>query len=197
MTIDQKIARYCQPFIVVLVLSVCLGCSQYSLIKTGQTIQLGQAFQIKTSGQWSKMTIQGLENWTVDGPLLERLIFFEGVEDGQPLFPETNSQKDDLPLYKSSMNVLEVQDLIEASLVRIGAHKVEIINIRPDHFGSLEGFRLNFRFMNKSGLEYKGLVVGAKRRGRLLAIMYLGTALYYYQKYLPEVEEMIASVKIL
>lgn len=180
-------------------LALCFAaaaCAPYSMVKSGQEVQVGKAFAVTTPVNWSKSGNGTVETWTIDGPQLQRLIFFKGVEDGRPLFSGHGSAEKDMPVFKSVMNSLEIKEFIEASLTRSGAHQMLTKDLRPAKMGHLDGFRFEFSFLVESGLKYDGFVVGAKQQDRLLAIMYVGTALHHYGKHLDDAEKVIASVVV-
>jgi hypothetical protein len=171
------------------------GCMRYSMVNKGNQIKVGSAFTVETPVDWSRSKEGATETWTIDGPQLQRLVFFTGIDDGKPLFPTAwGSQTDEMPLYGSGMNALEIQEFIEASLVRNGAHRMAVRDLRPARLGNLEGFRFEFSYYAESGLKYEGFVVGANQQTRLLAILYVGTALHHYGKHLSDAEKVVSSV---
>ena len=183
-------------FFAVLLLAIITGCAHYSLVKASKNVEIGKAFTVSTSVDWSKSQLYGIETWTINGPQLERLMFFDGVKNGKPLFEVKRQDEKKMPIYKSSMSSIEIKELFEATLARNGAYKITTENFKPSKFGVLQGFKFEFTYATKNGLRYKGLVLGAKEKERLIAIMYIGTALYHYSDSLDEVENIISSVKI-
>jgi hypothetical protein len=169
----------------------------YSLVRADSQIQVGTAFKVKTLINWSKSEVSGVETWTVDGPHLQRLIFFKGVEAGKPLLEIKKGNEENVPMYTGSMTSIEIMELIEATLARSGGHSIATKDLRPEKFGGLSGFRFDFSYMTESGLKYNGFFVGAQKNDRLLGIMYLGTALHHYNKHIDDVEGIISSVEIL
>lgn len=174
---------------------VVAGCMRYSMVARGSQVKVGSVFTVETTVDWSRSKEGASETWTIDGPQLQRLVFFTGIDDGKPLFPTAwGSKADEMPLYGSGMNALEIQEFIETSLVRNGAHQMVVRDLRPARLGNLEGFRFEFSYFTESGLKYDGFVVGAEQRARLLAIMYVGTALHHYGKHLRDAERVVSSV---
>jgi hypothetical protein len=182
------------------ILALCFAlaaCAPYSLVKSGKDVQVGPVFTVDTPINWSKSENGKVETWTIDGPQLQRLVFFKGVHDGYPLFPVYGSSGEkEMPVFNSFMNPLEIKEFIEASLTRSGAHQMVTKDLRPVKMDSLDGFRFEFSYFVESGLKYDGFVVGAKRQDRLLAIMYVGTALHHYGKHLDDAEKVVASVVV-
>ncbi len=175
----------------------CAGCANYTLVKAGKAVPVGNAFLVDTDINWSKWEGDESETWTVDGPQLQRLMFYRGIQDGKPLFTAQGQDVATLPLYRASMTPLEIQELYVATLAKSGGHQITTADLRPHKFGALDGFRFEFTFLTKDGLKYSGFVVGAQRYGTLLALVYTGTSLYHFQKHLQDVENILSSLKIL
>ncbi|MBW2005207.1 MAG: hypothetical protein JRI72_11490 [Deltaproteobacteria bacterium] len=181
-----------------ILLFLCIaGCNLYSLVRSDREIQVGTIFKVTSPINWSKWKFGAVETWTIDGPRLQRLMFFKGVEDGQSLFQIIGGNEKSVPIYKSSMTPLEIMELIESSLARTGGYNVVTKDLRPYKLGGLDGFRFEFSYTIRNGLKYNGFVVGAKKHNRLLAIMYVGTALYHYEKHIDDAEKIVSSVVIL
>ena len=175
------------------------SCAHYAMVPANQPISVGKAFFIQPPNNWSKQTKTdgNLEIWTVDGPQLERLMIFAGIEDGQPLVKNNGHDNKDLPVFDSNMSPLEIAELTEATLLRMGAHNVTTTHLKPAPFDALDGFRFDFSFMSKEGLNYKGFMVGTVKEKKLLAIAYIGTEICYFERYAPEVEEMLQTITVL
>ena len=181
----------------ILLLVAIIGCMHYALVKANKEIEVGGIFKVENPINWSKSETNGVETWTIDGPQLQRLMFFKGVEDGKPLLKMKGKDEKNIPSYKSSMTPIEIMELIEATLARGGGHQIETKDLRPERLGGLDGFRFEFNYITESGLKYNGTVIGAQKDGRLSAIMYIGTSIYYYEKHLENVETIFSSVEFL
>jgi len=186
-------------FAILLFLGI-VGCMHYSLVRSDREIQVGTIFKVTSPINWSKSKFSAVfgavETWTIDGPRLQRLLFFKGVEDGAILF-QILEYKKSVPIYRSSMTPLEIMELIKSTLARSGGYNVVTKDLRPYKLGALDGFRFEFSYTIQNGLKYNGFVVGAKKEDRLLAIMYVGTALYHYEKHVDDAERIVSSVVIL
>lgn len=181
--------------IITSILFVFIGCTKYKLIDANKRVQLGREFTVNSSIVWNKVEMNGVETWTIDGPNLQRIMFFQGIEHGEPLL--NIKQEKNIPQYKSSMTSFEIKELFVATLNRSGAHKIITKDFRPQKFGNLDGFRFEFTYTTKNGLKYNGFVVGAQKDKALLAIMYTGAALHYYKKHLDDANNIVSSVVVL
>jgi hypothetical protein len=180
------------------VVFIVAGCGTYQLVESGHRVTVGECFRVDPGIPWSMTKEGGVIVWTVDGQALERLIFFPGIKDGAPLIGRNRSAgTPQMPTYKDSMTLLEVADLLEATMARLNYHQFEKQNLRPATIGGLDGFRVDFSFVSEQGLEYRGFAEGATKDHKLYLVMYMGTALHYYNRYEPIADQIITGMEIL
>jgi hypothetical protein len=94
------------------------------------------------------------------------------------------------------MSETEVVDAIVDAVTLSGAQQVEARNLRPANFGSADGFRFELAFLNSDGLKKDGAVVGTIVDQSLYLIVYTGTRIHYYPKYVREFEKIVSSINI-
>ncbi|MDH3212253.1 MAG: hypothetical protein OEM05_07185 [Myxococcales bacterium] len=194
----SRMALWVLPFLALL----ASACADPVLVKPERCTVQGtyhvepQITWTRVAGRWGDS--EDNEVWTVDGARLESILFTRALADGDPLFHESASKKDleKLPVYREYMSELEIMDLVTQSLTRIGAAQVDARNLRPAVFGGSPGFRFELEYVSEDGLEYAGLVKGAVLDRQLYLIVYRGTALHYYAKYLPHVEGLLDSIAL-
>jgi len=184
-------ARHASFFILALLVTACV---QYSLVKPARVL-IGDVYYVDAQIAWNKKTEGKAEIWTVDGPLLQELRFIKGIEDGDALFEGRVGNK--LPPFKSKMTAIEIKELFEASLAQIGLAQLKTLNLRPNDFGKASGFRFEFTYVLKNGLEKQGFALGAVIDEKLHMIIYSGTRLHYYPKHKDEVERLVRSIRML
>jgi hypothetical protein len=173
------------------------GCAQYSLVKAGNITNVGNRFRIDPQIDWSMSNQNDLITWTVDGPILQKVHFFPGIENGKPLIKPPPGSDKTMPVFSSTMTPIEVMDLVEATLARQKALSIKKENIKPAPFGKLDGFRFTFSFSSEEGLEYKGFAAGTIKDQKLYLIVYSGTNIFYYDRYVQVVEKIVDSVEII
>jgi hypothetical protein len=167
------------------------ACAHYNLVEPVKR-DIGSTYSVEPQISWSRSTQDKLEIWTIDGPSLEAIHFFDGIGDGQTLFAGQETQKEKLPRFKKNMTASEVLELVADSIIAPGARSpigpnlkgvgVRATRLRPYKFGNHPGFRFELSFLSKEGLEYEGFVVGAIKDDKLYLICYSGTRQYYYPK---------------
>lgn len=143
---------------------------------------------------WNRTKHEGMEVWTVDGPLLSAVRFLDAREDGEPIFAPQPDEK--LPTFDKDMTAFEVQELVVDTMAAGGASMVEARDPRLWKFGTLSGFRFELSLLSGEGLECDAIVVGAVADERLYLVLYEGTRLYYFPKYRGYFEDIVASIRI-
>jgi hypothetical protein len=176
------------PAIVLLV-----GCTYYNLVPAGKS-EIDGAYTVNSKIEWSKMTQGHTEMWTVDGLGLQQIRYFNGLTDGDKLFPVEKTGK--MPEYKSEMSFLDVKELVETSATVAGVTGIKTTNFRPFKFGSLDGFRAEFSYTTEDGLFRDGFVVGTKKDKKLYMIMYDGARIHYFPKHRDEAEAIVRSIQM-
>jgi len=183
-----------------LVLAIVLpmtGCMQYQLAGAGDAIAMGDAFVLKPQSAWSRVDHGRVEMWTVDGPILEQVLVYKGLADGQDLLlPQpVGQEKKDLPKFQKAMTALEVRDLVEATFARADQVDIQTSDMKPWKFADADGFRFEYSFTTKSGLRKRGFAVGTVYQEKLYLIVYAAAELYYFDKYAGELEKVVSSVQ--
>lgn len=187
-----------------LVISLILlvsGCANYTLIEPGE--HQVKDMVVSPNLAWNKTSSmlspgKKAEMWTADGSLLNRVIFFSAIQDGDTLF-KTLSKSNPQPQFKGDMLPNEVMELTESALTKqLGEGNVIVRteNLKPAMFAGEPGFRFEVIYKTSSGLSYSGNVSGTVKDNLLYMILYSATTLHYYDKYLAEVEHIFETAKL-
>lgn len=179
-------------------LAFVASCAPYQLVAPPERVKVSDTYTVSPQIPWNRVntaSMTNIEQWTVDGSGLQALMFVSNVEDGQPLFPVR--EKKSMPVFRSSMNSLEIKDLFVASMAGLDAQHVKVRKLRPSAFGGADGFRFEFSYATKGGLEKRGIATGAVRGDKLHMILYMGTRLHYFGKYKRAAEGVMGSVRFL
>lgn len=194
------------------------GCTHYTAVPAERRT-IGDLYSVKSNVAWSQADEAGIQLWTIDGPLLEALRFVT-LSEGDTLFRTTDSDAK-LPRFRAHMTPNEVVEFFVASLksvsggvdthqlakgmvlpgqIRAGsinAASIDVKNLRPADFGKLPGFRFDFSFLSKEGLDRQGIAFGSIHQQKLLLMVYTGTREYYFGKHKQDVEAIFSSVEVL
>jgi hypothetical protein len=194
------------------------GCAHYTAVPAERKA-IGGLYSVKSNVSWSQADEGGMQLWTIDGPLLEALRFVT-LNDGDTLF-QTSDKEAKLPRFRAHMTPSDVVEFFVASLksvsggvdthqlskgmvqpaqIRAGsinAASIDVRNLRPADFGKVPGFRFDFSFLSKEGLERQGTAFGSIHDAKLLLMVYTGTKEYYFDKHKQDVETIFSSVEFL
>ena len=181
------------------------GCAPLVLVQPErQTV--GGVISVQPGIKWNKLTMSGyrgnVEVWTLDGPALNTLLFFTGVPDGEPLFTRAAgaapaAQQEKPAVFRSTMNPVEVQELLEATMARNFQTTIaEARNLKPAPVANGQGFRFETRYIGRDEVEREGVFVGTIRNGKLYGAWFQGAKLHYFKRYLPEFDQMVASAQL-
>lgn len=170
-----------------------VGCARFTLVEPGRQSIAG-FYTVESQIEWSMVGDSEAVLWTVNGPALDAIRFFDALHDGDTMFAAVGDQE--LPSYRADMKPNDVMELVVDSVAREGANEVAAAALQPVEFGDRDGFHFEMTLLSPEGLEMKGIVVGLQTERELYLILYTGTAMYYFPKYRPTVEDIIASIEI-
>lgn len=176
-----------------MLLILLAACGRFTLVEPGRR-SIADFYTIESQIEWSRISDSEAELWTVNGPALDAIRFFGALHDGDIMFEAVGDEK--LPSYRPDMKPNDVMELVVDSVAREGANEVEGAALQPFKFGDRDGFRFEMTLLSPEGLEMRGIVVGLQTESDLYLILYTGTAMYYFPKYKPAVEAIIASIEI-
>jgi hypothetical protein len=196
--------RLC-PHLVVAILVLLAACTPFTLIAPERQI-VGGVISVQPGMKWNRITMSAyrgnVEAWTLDGPTLNTLLFFTGVPDGEPLFTRAAdaaqaAQQEKPAVFRSTMNPVEVQELLEATMARYFQSTIaEARNLKPAPVANGQGFRFETRLVGRDEVERDGVFVGTIRNGKLYGAWFQGAKLHYFKRYLPEFDQMVASAQL-
>src|SRR5690348_2224735 len=131
-------------FVAVIAMALLVGaCTQYALVQPQQRVTVKDALVVEPDIAWNKVNTQDItgrnqtEIWTADGPLLNTLTFFAGIEDGKPLFVQTAEQEKNnkLPEFRKSMSPSEIMELVESTYGKLSQSSLtRTRELRPEKF---------------------------------------------------------------
>ena len=192
-------------FIAVIALALLVGaCTQYALVQP-QRVTVKDALVVEPDIAWNKVNQQDItgrsstEIWTADGPLLNTLTFFAGIEDGKPLFVQTAEQEkqDKLPEFRKTMSSTDIMELVESTYAKITQSSLtKTRELRPDKFAGKDGFRFEMTYVGKDEVDREATAIGMVHEGRLYMIVYQGTRLYHHGLRRQQAERIIQTARL-
>jgi len=181
------------------------GCATPYVLVPPERQTVGGVISVQPGMKWNKVTITdyrgSVEVWTLDGPVLNTLVFFTGVRDGEPLFTRAQRPGQAAPekpaAFRATMNPVEVQELLEATVARYFQTTIaEGRNLKPVPIANGQGFRFETRLIGRDEVERDGVFVGTIRAGKLYGAWFQGAKLHYFSRYLPEFDRLLASAEL-
>ena len=182
------------------------GCATPYVLVQPERQTVGGVISVQPGMKWNKVTITdyrgNVEVWTLDGPVLNTLVFFTGVRDGEPLFTRAQRPGQAAPekpaVFRATMNAVEVQELLEATVARYFQTTIaEGHNLKPVPIANGQGFRFETRLIGRDEVERDGVFVGTIRAGKLYGAWFQGAKLHYFSRYLPEFDRLLASAQLI
>jgi len=173
------------------------GCQTFQETKKSGRISIGEAYSIDPQVSWRRANRDGLEIWTVDGPILQELVFMKAVKDGASLPIKSRQSPENKPRFNSKMSPSEIMEIVIASLDTGKRGQIKATNLRPMKFGKAQGFRFDISWTNEKGLPYSAIVAAAKFDETLELILYKGDSLHHFAKFHDAVEKMLASIQLI
>jgi len=180
------------------------GFSDYSLVRAARK-SVGDGSLIVTAPRpWNRHRpiyfedIRQVEDWTLNGALLDGISFVTGLKDGKSLIRQRKSASQQVPVFRSNMTAPEVAAMIESLYrVRGGSVDFHMLSLQPRPFlGSANGFQLDYEHLDDDELWRRGRAVGAVVGGKLYMIVLDAAKSHYYDAVLPDYEALVASAQL-
>jgi hypothetical protein len=200
--------RRLAPIAAALALSACggmggYGFSDYSLVRP-EPVPVGDGHMtVAPPRPWNRHRpilfedIRQVEEWTLDGPLLDGISFVSGLKNGKSLIRQRRTASEQVPVFRSDMTPPEIAAMIE-SLYRVRGGTVDFrtLSLKPRAFLGTNGFQLDFEHLDDDELWRKGRAVGAVVNGQLYLILLDAAKSHYYQETLPDFEMVVATARL-
>lgn len=179
------------------------GISDYQLVRVHR-VQVGDgSLSVAPPRPWNRHRtrmfedIREVEDWTLNGPVLDSMSFVTNLKSGRYLVRQRKSSDSQVPKFRDDMTPPEIAAMIE-SLYRVRGGTVEFrtLGLQPRPFLGANGFQLDFEHLDGDELWRKGRVVGAVIRGRLYFVLLDAARSHYYDTTLPDFEAVIASARL-
>ena len=181
------------------ILLALAGCASVSSAPAG-VLKVGDS-QVTLGRQWSDISqimpqrSKKVRLLSIEGPLLNRLYLSEGLVAGDYMIKPMAKERP-TPTVGADMSVTEQIAFVADNVSAMDYLHVATSHPRPVKLGAASGVRFDIDATTKAGLEIKGVGAVARAGGKLYVVLYLAPAEHYFQTSLPEVESIIASVKV-
>ena len=195
--------------VLALSLSACAGGSgggfgfgSYGLVRARETAVGNHSLRVTPPREWNRqhgqlfVDIREVEDWTLNGPLLDGISFVTGLKGGDTLVRQRRRDDRQVPKFRSNMTGPEVAAMLESLFrVRGGTVDFRTLGLAPRSFLGAPGFQYDFEHLDGDEVWRRGRAVGASLNGRLYLILYDATRAHYYGAGLADFEAIAASAR--
>ncbi len=179
------------------------GLSNFAAVQV-RRVQVGDGtLSVAPPRPWNRVRpsnfvdIRVVEDWTLNGPLLDNLSFISGLPHGRYLVRTERRDAQQVPRFHSNMTAPEIQAMLESAYrVRGGAIDFRTISLAPRPFLGQPGFQFDYEHLDTDEVWRKGRAVGAIINGRLYLMLFDAARSHYYPAALPDFEAMVASAQL-
>lgn len=179
------------------------GLSDYALVRARRVEVAGGGLSVVAPEPFNRHRrvlfedIREVEDWTLNGPILDGISFVGGLKSGTALVRQRRTADQQVPTFRSDMTPPEIAAMLE-SLYRVkgGAVDFKTLSLQPRTFLGTGGFELDYEHLDQDELWRRGRAVGAVINGRLYLILTDAARSYYYAATLPDFEAIVASARL-
>jgi len=179
------------------------GLSDYAMVAVHRVSVGNGSLVVSAPRPWNRHRpvlfedIREVEDWTLNGPILDGMSFVTGLPNGKSLIHQRRTADQQVPPFRSNMTPPEIAAMLESLYrVRGGAVDFRTLSLQPRQFLGTNGFQLDYEHLDTDELWRKGRVVGAVIDGRLYLILLDAARLHYYEATLPDFEAVVASAQL-
>lgn len=176
------------------------GCVSVKAVDGMGPVNVGDEITVQPQMAWAAaggaLTGGSAALWTVDGFGLNEMRFMTGIAAGDPVLRLANVERKDMIVYNTTMLPDDVMEMVAATLGKAGFRQIQTDALHPVPFGASTGFRFDLNYTTQDGLQMKGAALFAQRRNKLDVMLFTAPAEYYYDRYMPTVEKVFASVQV-
>jgi hypothetical protein len=173
------------------------GCAAMAKVEPGQQV-VADRLMVDLDGPWNRFN-RGVDvpTWTVEGFTVDRLQFFVGIKDGQPIAERPKGAKEQRPLtFHASMKAHEIVALFEGLYTQDGS-TFTLDRIEPITFLAQPGFKFSYTLIRRGDdVKLSGIGYGAVQNAELTAIVYSAPRLGFFPRYQAPVEKMAMGARL-
>ena len=179
------------------------GISDYSLVRVHDVSVGDGSLVVAAPRPWNRHRagffedIRVVEDWTLDGPLLDGISFVSGLNSGHYLIRQRKTADQQVPKFRAEMTPPEIAAMLESLYrVRGGAVDFRTLSLKPRPFLGTNGFQLDYEHLDDDELWRRGRVVGTVINTRLYLILIDAAKSHYFDSTLPDFEAIVASARL-
>ena len=175
------------------------GCASITLAPAGGYAAGSAGY---TLGQnWSDLTAvmpnrgPGIHILTIDGPLLNRLILTDGIEDGAPILRPANREQR-MPVHRAGASASEQVEFVVDTLAVMDYQSIEASGLRRAARAGGTGVLFDLTARTPEGLNVSGLAQVIEVDGRLYVAIFAAPTEHYFGVYQAEALRVMESFRL-
>lgn len=179
------------------------GISDYSAVRVERVNVGDRSLSVAAPRPWNRHRpiffedIRQVEDWTLNGPLLDGMSFVTGLKNGKSLIRQRRTASQQVPIFRSNMTPPEIAAMIESLYrVRGGSVDYRTLSLQPRPFLGTNGFQLDYEHLDDDELWRRGRAVGTVIDGKLYLILLDAAKSHYWDATLPDFEAVVASAQL-
>lgn len=179
------------------------GFSEYTAVSVRRVTVGDDSMSVVPPRPWNRHRhiifgdIREVDDWTLNGPVLDEVSFVSGLKDNRALIRQRWSANQQVPRFRSNMTPPEIAAMLESLYrVRGGAVEFRTLSLGPRPFLGTNGFQLDYEHLDSDEVWRKGRAVGAVIRGRLYMISLDAARSHYFTSTLPDFEAIVNSARL-
>ena len=140
--------------------------------------------------------VRDVEDWTLNGPLLDGMSFVTGLRSGQYLIRQRRTEDRQVPKFRGDMTAPEIASMLESLFrVRGGATDFRTLSLAPRPFLGANGFQFDYEHLDSDELWRRGRAVGAVIDNKLYLILYDAARTHYFDAAINDFEAIVATAR--
>lgn len=181
-----------------------LGNGYYSLVSV-RGVQVGDGSMAVTAPRpWNRTrtpifsfeNVRQVEDWTLNGPLLDTISFITGLKNNKELIRQRRTDDRQVPRFRSDMSAPEITAMLETFYrTQAGSIDFRTLSLQPRAFLGANGFQFDFEHLDSDELWRKGRAVGAVIDGKLYLILLDAARSHYYASTIGDFEAIVGSAR--
>jgi hypothetical protein len=179
------------------------GISDYSLVRVKRVYVGDDSMSVAPPRPWNRHRavlfedIRQVEDWTLNGPILDGMSFVTGLKNGKSLIRQRRTTSQQVPIFRSNMTPPEIAAMIESLYrVRGGAVDFRTVSLQPRPFLGTGGFQLDYEHLDDDELWRRGRAVGTVINGELYLVLLDAAKSHYFDAALPDFEAVVTSAQL-
>src|SRR4051794_14589924 len=165
------------------------GISDYTLVRVHRVSVGDGGMSVVAPRPWNERRrsilfddVHEVEDWTLNGPILDGMSFVTGMKSGRYLIRQRKSADQQVPKFRADMTPPEIAAMLESLYrVRGGAVDFRTLSLQPRAFLGTGGFQFDYEHLDDDELWRKGRGGGAGGGGGGFLRMFRGGGGAYYK----------------